>query len=277
MTQAHLSDLFKTGELVTIDLVVDGEPCSYDIWMRKPTIEQQQQARVKGNAASARLKRVYRDKESDQYIALWDSIADVETAEEAIEGLVQADRTALSSKAYHEVLWGEFGSNWSDEEKDGAEGLNFDGIVDAQTSRMDEIQAHNISDSENMINPDEDEELLALRASQAEFDAEWEACTEIFMKEEQGKYKDMSLDELRDLLAKESIGLESLMAFHQEYRIHMLHYACRNPEKGQHKKLYWNSKDDILELPLSIQTQLLNKLDQLQSADPKVSATPRSF
>lgn len=272
---ANLADLFKVGEIVTINVTVGGEPYAFDIWMRKPTVEQQQVARTKGSAASARTKRNFRDKTSDAYIALWDSIEDLEARENVVASLVESDRSTLSSTAYYEVLHGEYGSNWSDvEEEDGPEARDYAGIIAAEHTRFQEITTHNEADPESLVLIEEDEELSALRAEHALFDLEWDEYTEKLMKEAAAEYESFSDDDLRTKLAKESIGLEALMAFHQEYRIYMLHAACRKPD--DRKSLYFPAKDDILELPLAIQTKLLGALDSLQSSDPKASATLQS-
>ena len=258
---SKLADLFKVGKTHMLEVSVGGQDYEFEIWLRKPTVEQQGRARTKANATSVRTKRPYKDKESEEYASLWASIED-ESRDDLIKTLIETERSTARQAAYHEVLHKEdVGSDWSEE------GLDYQGVLAAMAQRFIEIATHNDSDPEDIINPGEDEELEKLRVINEQFDEEWAEHTERMLGVFARRFEDIPLDDLQRQVVNKAVELEGMVAFHTEYRMNMLYYACRNPEDKQ--KLFFDSKEEILELPLNIQVELLDELEALLSADPK--------
>lgn len=275
MSTQHLTDLFRVGSEVTITVPQkDGDPIEVPIYMRKPTVGEQQQARERARAAQHRRKREFRDPESAAYMSLWEEIESFEDKDELLDAVVRFDEAKLRTQAYNDTLFAEdYGSDW------GKEGEVLMAALDAVQKRWSEIERHNAllsdDDVESRILPGEDEELQELRKDQARFESEVEERFQYLLKIEKQQYKGRTADALRKLLVKKSIDLEGDSFWLQEYRLVMLWNAARNAE--DRKKRYFSSSDDVLELPQWVQTQLFDALDALDRADSKNSASPQLF
>ena len=262
--QMHLKDLFKTGEMVALEFVDPGDPAeivSVELWLRKPTAAQQQEAMAKAQAKKARKRRALKDEESDDRVALVEELDEMETREEIIEYLVKYQEPTLRSKAMNDVLYDkDVGSDWGD---DGAKYLE---VVDAVSQRYQEILAFNDdlaeADKDKRIVADEDEDVLRLSAEQERFETEVEDRLSTYLDEERAKYKGKKLSELRNLLLKERIDVQSGLEWYQEYRTQLLFYALRYPENK--KRLYFDSVSDILELPDYVQAKLFAAFDNVE-------------
>lgn len=269
----HLADLFKVGTLHTVEFDLGDDKFSFDLWIRKPTAEQQGEARAKAQAQSARLKARYRDKESDAYTALWGEITDLESKDGVIDKLLDVDAADRRSKAFNEVMYAEeHGGDWTEA------GEDYFGTVTAMTERFEEIDRHNAAlpseDQELRIAPKDDEELQNLQVKFDEFQSQVEERYNQLIAHERAQLDRESEATLREKLVKAFINVESQMAWYQEYRVRMLHYACRYPD--DRKRLYFRHRNDILELPVTIQSDLFTALDALTSTDPKEQAILQS-
>jgi hypothetical protein len=263
--------LFKVGKVVTVTIPSDDEPLEFEIYLRKPTVAQQQEAREKARARQHRRKREFKDTESDAYMSLWEEIEAYEDKAATINALVQFTESDLRTRAYNDTLFDpEYGSDW------GEHGETLVSALDAIQQRWDEIERHNDAlgdeDADMRVIPGEDPELQELRTEQVKFEDEVQTRLDYLLDQEREKYKGRSLEALRKQLVKKSVDLEGDMAWYQEYRLQMLWNACRDNE--DRKQRYFSHPDEVLELPQYVQTQLFNAFDALDRGDPKNLASP---
>lgn len=248
-----LQDLFKTGDLVTVDL---GEEGSFEIYMRKPTPGQRDEAVSRAKAKQMRVKRLYRDKDGDDYQSILAVVENL-SPEEIAEKLVEFDAADLRQKAYNEVLYGDLGSDWSEK------GLSYVDLIGGIQARMEEIQKINdeAPSDEEKIQYHLDEELTGLMQEREKFEAEVKEIADAAVQERIEELSIKSHEELINRFCNRSIELEANMAWFQDYRVNMLYLACRTPE--DHDQLYFEDRSQIEELPYYISIRLHDELDRI--------------
>lgn len=253
---AHLSSLFTIGTEVTVK-DVDGN--EYTMWLARPSSVQQEEARERANAKMARYKYEVRDKEGDRYLAIAVAL-DRLSHDELTDHRVAHQESDLREQAINEVLYGEFGSDWSTDDA-------YYALIQAITDRFDEISKYNESMRESgsgdRIDLDSDEELNRLVERQDQFTAETESRFQELLEQERAKHRDKTVDELREEVINLTIDLESKMAWYETYQIRMLYYAVRYID--DHKKFYFESSDDVLEIPSYIRQQLYQSYELLDA------------
>lgn len=261
MSEAHLLSLFNTGRLVEVKIPdEEGNDQVFEIWMRRPTAGQKEEARTKAQAKMARFRQKARSEGSDEQLSLVLEVAS-DSTDELVGQLLAFASQNLREQARNEVLHSdEVGSDWS------GEGLDYSSILLAASQRTEEIIKHNreLEEGQDALRllPESDEELKTLRDTLGVFDREVEDRLGVLLDEEEHELRSLSDDELRSRLLKEVEDLEARMKWYEEYRLRMLHYACRFPD--DRKKLYFAEATDILELPLRIQQELFMSLDAME-------------
>lgn len=259
----HLSELFHSGEEVDIEVFNEHDPdnpLKFPVWIRRPTVGQQEECRAKANAKQHRRKRQFKDKEGDAWLGMWETSVDPLTSKtEVVEAIVSYDESRLKSQAYNEVLFGDTGSDW------GTDGQGLLNALEAVQQRIDEIgrlnDALDEEDSDLAISFSEDEELLGLQADYDRFVDEQEARFQELREAYVREFDGMTMDQLRRKLTKKIVELEGDMAWYAEYKMRMLYHAVRKVDS--HNDHYFGSLEDILELPGHVQTQLMAALDNI--------------
>jgi hypothetical protein len=265
--QAHLSDLFKTGQQVTFKGEHDGKEIEVSVYLRKPVSSQHEQAVSKARAAAARVKAKYRDKESDEYVSLIDELAPLDTKDLLIEQIMKFEDGTLRSQAYNEVLYDE---NFAAKDEDGKmvwgeQGEEYIELLSAMTDRMAELQASNAKlaeeDADLAIKFEDDDELMKMEESRAVFDGGVDVRIEALTNEKLKEFTPKRFVDLHKLLMKKLIDLDSTMIWHETYRKWMLFYTCKMPD--DRTKRYFKDFDQIDLLPTHITQDLYDKLDQI--------------
>ena len=250
----HISELFETGRLETFDF---GEEIGKIlIWLEKPSTVQQDDAMTKAKAKRSRLIMAHKDKTSDEYMALEGELQ-LATDEEALEGMLAVKRDELNRQALNEVLHGESGSDW------GESGEDYVALLDAVQQRLDEMEEHNKAlteeDAHLVIIPAEDTEMIRLLEIENRFAAEVKERRDALLATEEARLKGLGYTKLREVYRDTRINLEGELLWFQEYKMWMIYYACRYPEK--HEKSYFTNKDQLMQLPSWVQQEILSRYD----------------
>lgn len=267
--QPHLADMFTTGELYT---VVYPEFPEVDVWITRPTSQQNQLAQKQ--ARIARARRIQELTEgTDESVALELQVNEM-TKEEVVEALVSRERRTFEQQAYNEILYAEPGKSLGDDEEEpetqygkywGPEGSQYVDLLDAQIARMDEIKQHNIEQEagggNDIINPISDEEMLRLHQVSAVFEKQTLDRVNELVANKTSELSRKPIDKLRRELHKSLVDAECDMLWFETYKTHMLYYAVRYPDSRH--KLYFQNVDQISDLPQAIQSQLFSKYDDV--------------
>lgn len=267
----HLRDLFDQGRELTIE--VGGK--EYVVWIRPPTVDNHEEAMRKAGAKQARLRQALKDKDSDEWLALAHDIENLETREELEAFILGGEEAELKEQAFNDILYGEWGSNWSSEEKEGQEGLDYYNVLEAYFNRQEEIKAHNAESSEK-IKPEEDPDLQRAKANYDKFQAEVDERLGALRKAFLLKYQNESDEYLRKEAEKRLIDILTRTVWYEEYNAWMTHLACRDPDN--HKLLYFNHPSELAELPTYVQSQLVSGFQEVSRAgsDLKALSTPEN-
>jgi hypothetical protein len=266
-TQAHLSDLFKTGALITFTGEQDGKEIEVSVYLRKPISSQHEQAVAKARGAAARVKTKYRDKESDEYVSLMDELDPLDTKDLMIDQMMHFEEGTLRSQGYNEVLYDDKFAAKDDDGKLvwGEGGEDYIELLAAMTDRMEEIQTHNTKlsteDSDLSITYEDDEELSKMEAHRTTFDVAVDARVDILTTDKRKEFTPKRFTDIQKLLVKKLIDLESSLVWHEVYRKWMLFYTCKMPD--DRAKRYFKDFDQIDMLPVHITQNLYDQLDQI--------------
>jgi hypothetical protein len=272
MSQAHLSDLFRTGKLITLKVPAmdNSELMDIEVWVRKPHPTQQDKAMEEARAKQARRLRTLRDKESDVHLALLQEVEDMDR-EELLNQLVRYEEAKCRSQAHNEILYSDdHGSDWKES------GLGYFDLLTAIAQRMGEISILNEAvpkdESEKLIRFDKDPELVDLNEQQRKFENEVKERIDVLLLEHRKVLSAESDGELRELLMKTNMDVEASLVWYQEYRTNLLYYAVRYPDDN--KKLYFDNPYEILELPSDILNVLFDAYDQLDKGLEAIKNSP---
>lgn len=258
----HLEDLFNKGETITI---TDSEGTEYEIFVRRPTSNQQQVALDAANAKMASYTIQYENKEGPRY----DSVAAMVRAEDdkdaLIDQIIQYASGDARQEAYHETLYGEHGGVWDG--KDG--GRSYLDTLSAIQERIAEIERYNSEiEEDDHINREDDEILLGLLKTEEEFQAEVKVREDELMDVERQKHANKPVAQLQNELIKFGIETEGKLYWYEEYQTKLLYYACRDPEETS--ELYFSNPWEIMELPTYIRTTLYKAYEALELGSEEV-------
>ncbi len=274
----HLSDLFKTGMEIKFDVEIEGEDAEIIIWMRKPVTAQHQEAMAKARGKQARIRRQFKDHDSDQFVAMEADVDEMEDVDMVIDAILRFESQRLRNTAYNEVLYDKEYAPKDDEGELvwGDDGVDYLALLVGITDRMDEIRDSNEKLSEDdqhlLINLSEDDELIKLSEQQNSFDDVVEERFNVLNEEERQQFVVKKMTELRKIFMKKMIDTETSLGWYEEYRMYMLWFACRMPD--DHANHYFHSAADVLQLP----PHLLNYLyDQLDILDGNVDSAKNSL
>lgn len=268
-TQPHLRDLFRVGQTATIQVPTDKGVQSVDLWVRNPGPDHQQEAIRKAGVARARMRMAFKDTNSDEYIAMREEVDSLETRQDLEDFLASTDESELREQAYNEILYGEWGSNWSAEEKDGVEGLDYLNNLQAMLERRNQLE-----DDPAKPRLDQDPEYERLRLVYEQFQNEVTERVGVLRQAKMLGLQGESDEDLRNRILKVIIDLMCQSAWVDEYNQWMLVYAFRYPEDK--KRLYFRDPTDVADLPSSVQAQLLDHFREVSRAgnDLKGSSSP---
>jgi hypothetical protein len=258
----HLSDLFKVGELVT---VVDSDDNEYQIYVRRPSPTQLEEAREHANGKMGRYKRAARDESSDTRIALEESLED-QDRDELISSRAIFDGPEIRDIAFNEVLYDEdLGEDWETDDR-------YIGVLTAVTTRMGEIEKYNTemkeADADDRIDEDEDAQLKELLVEYDLFQSQVLERSEVLLKAKIEERGDKTDEQLREDIINVTIDLESKMMWYEAYQVQMLYYACRYPDNK--RSLYFTEPSEVLEIPQYIRSQLYDAYERLEAGSDDV-------
>lgn len=271
---ARLQDLFKTGKEVTLDFEVDDESFEVKMWMRKPLPAQAEEALTRSRGQQVRRKRLYQDKDSDEYLTLVGDVETIETRDEVIDRILMFDHAKLRQTAYNEVLYNPENSPHDEEGKliFGEAGQYYLELLDGIGNRMDEIRIFNEGLEEEdeglSILFEDDEELRKLREKEDIFENAVTDRVEDLTTGKKAEFKGVKLALLHQELTKRLIEGDSNMHWYAEYQKWMLYHSCRVLD--DHKKSYFRSPEELAALPGSVLMRLQTELDEFESGQEAV-------
>ena len=272
----HLRDLFVTGMPVNIDLYDPTDPDNtqtINLWMRKPSAQHYEEALGKARGKQGRRRQLYRDPNSDEFLALNEQIAELDTKDRLVEELLAFQKADLQSRAYNEALYGDADE---DEPRWGKEGADYLDVLAGLRDRHDEIEAHNASLAEEdvtlKIKVEEDEEVLRLNAYLDEFTEMRNERLEKLEARARAVLEAKTMDTLRKELMKEMIDLEVKLVHYQEFKTLMVFFASRYPD--DHHKFYFSNADEIWDLPDFVRIQLFDAYDKLEQGADQLKNSP---
>lgn len=272
----HLTDLFKTGQSLTITIpnVEDiDNPTQIEIWMRKPSAQQYDEALNKARGKQGRRRQLYRDPESDEFVSLNEQVLPM-SKDELVEQLMTFEQADLQSQAYNEALYGD---NNEEEPRWGKEGRDYLDVLAGLRQRFEEIEEYNSKlteeDKETMsLKPEEDEEIQRLNKYVDQFGELRDELLEKLKAKKEAEYQRKATDELRKVLMKKMIDLETNLIHYQEFKTMMVFFAARNPD--DHHKHYFKNPDQIWDLPDYVRIQLFNAYDDLEAGATALKNLP---
>lgn len=250
-------------------------PHVIDIWMRKPSAQQYDEALGKARGKQGRRRQLYRDPDSDEYLAISEQINDLDK-DQLVAEVMAFEQNDLRSQAYNEALYGD---EDEDEPRWGKEGADYLDVLAGLRQRYDEIEEYNskLSDEDRAtmeLKPEEDDEIARLNRYIDEFGAQRDEILKTLTARKEAEYQRKATDQLRKELMKKMIDLEVNLIHYQEFKTWMVFFAARYPE--DHHKRYFSNPDEIWDLPDHIRIQLFNAYDELETgaADLKNSLSP---
>lgn len=260
--QPHLSDLFRVGELVTVE---DDAGNEYTIYVMRPSSAQMERSREIANGQMGRYKRAVRDPESDISISLRSGLEDADR-DQLLEMRAQFEESQVRDNAFNEVVYSdEVGDDWQTDDK-------YLEMLAALTNRFAEITKYNDEMKElgepDRIIEDEDEELQRLMSEYDKFQDQVTERADELMARKRLEWTGMTESELRDELESVTVELESKMIWYEAYQIQMLHFACRYSD--DQKKLYFRDPDDVREVPQYIRSQLYDAYERLEQGSDDI-------
>ena len=275
---ARLQDLFKTGKEVTLDFEVDDESFEVKMWMRKPLPQQAEEALTRSRGQQVRRKRLYQDKDSDEYLTLVGDVETIETRDEVIDRILMFDHAKVRQTAYNEVLYNPDNSPHDEDGKliFGEAGQYYLDLLDGIGNRMDEIRIFNEGledeDEELVILFEDDEELRKLREKEDIFENAVTARVEDLTAANRAAFKGVKLAGLYKELIKRLIEGDSNMHWYAEYQKWMLFHSCRVLD--DHKKSYFRNPEELAALPGSVLMMLQTELDLFESGQDAIKNLP---
>ena len=246
--QPHIRDLFVRGEKAEIRFFADGQMQHIEVYVKKPTPLEQQEAQRKARIVKARTR--LRLSEGDDRLALEQELSSLDK-DGLIEVLMSFHTSELDQRAHNDVLYGDYGSDWS------STGEDMIALSQAHTDRWSEIIDENeirAKEEIELVDTDKDPELMRIQEK-----------IDKFNEEKAEREKDMTDSKLADMrkwkrsivfdkAMEKYVEVEADLAFYQEYQLHMLYEAVRYPD--DHAKHYFQSPNEILEYPQVIRAQL---------------------
>jgi hypothetical protein len=256
--EAHLSDLFETGKIVTV--AYPGKPIT-EVWVERPSPDQHEECLRKARADRARRYAELMADNSDERLALLQE-ANRMDKEELVDALLDRERRNVERRALNDVLFSEdHGSDW------GSEGEKWSSILEAITARYTEIDERNAelkaanADEEAMANSDDDEEIQRLSKIQEGFEEEVKARRDELLKDAKVEIAVNPIEKLRDDLIEGRINLECDIAWFATFKFEQLYRAVRY--KDDHTRLYFKNSGQIKALPRVVQEQLMEGLNEV--------------
>lgn len=238
MKRRRLSDLYVRGTEVSC---TDGQGEPVVVWLQKLNDIDQQSVFRKASAARATQLTYRNNKESDEYKSVYGEVVDFANRETLIELVIREDlalrRMSVEAELSAEDEWNE------DQYLQGLyDGWN-DGLKDEYARDKEDPEAKRVFD---------------------ELKRYTEAVDKIMDGERLAMIKDYENADETNLLEKvveHFIKQAAGSAFMAEYEAYELFYAVRQPE--DHKKKYFESRDEIDSISPEIKTQLLSAYQEL--------------
>lgn len=261
---------------LTLDIInpedIDN-PYRIDLWMRKPSAIQYDEALGKARGKQGRRRALYRDPNSDEYLAVTEQINGLDK-EDLVKELLAFELNDLRTQAYNEALYGD---NEEDEPRWGKDGADYLDIIAGLRERYEEIDEYNSKLPEEdratmSLTPEEDEEIARLNKIVDEFGKQRDERLEKLTAKKEAELNAKPSDQLRKELIKKIIDLEVNLIHYQEFKTLMVYYAARYPD--DHHKQYFASPDEIWDLPDHIRGELFNAYDQLEMGAVNLKNSP---
>lgn len=236
----RLGDLYQVGREVTVD---DGEG-PVTVWLQKLNpLETEQAARAAG-VAKAKTLMTRRDKNSDEYLDIY-----AEVSEMPREGLVDL---AIGEKLAQALESADAEISAADEwSKDGY----LQGLRDAWAEKLYDVYQEG-------EDADEYEEAQRVFTELQRFDQELTKRVEGERTKLERDYADVPIDELIETAADKVLSFRGDTAWLREWRRAQIWLGTRESE--DHKKRYFDKREEVDQLPIQILNALQAAYEQLE-------------
>lgn len=234
MTKRRLSDLYVVGKDLSFD---DGAGEPVTVYLKKLTPVDQETAIRKANAARSKVYAAGRDPESDESGDLLSQAIDLGTRDDLVSYLCAARLSTFETQKEAELAAED---EWS---KDGY----LQGLKDAWEDGLKETYH---------VDP-EDNEAKRVFAELERFAEQVEPHVADEKTNLEGLYANTPLEELRQLVADDLLSMSADVAWVREYRKCEVWLSVRVPEN--HRERYFESKDEVDELPPEILNRLVEE------------------
>lgn len=235
----RLTDLYVTGKEVVINDDSEDEPIV--VYLQKLNPLESETALRKAGASRSRILAWGKDPDSEEYLAVKSEVWDIKDRDTLVEYLIQEDLANKYSSAEAELAADE---EWS---KDNY----FQGLRDAWEGGLADEWA---SDPEN----------AEAKRVQVELKRFEDTVTERVEKDAEHLRSEWhNIDEgfLRDEVTEKFIKMRADMEWLREFRKCELWQATREP--GNHRKLYFESRDEVDMLDPKVAQRLMQEYESL--------------
>lgn len=238
MKNRRLADLYVLGRDLTFD---DGQGEPITVYLRKMSPVDQENAMRRANAARARQVSAYRKKESDDFADLLSQAMDMGGKEQLVEFLIAAKLVSYRNAREAEL---------ADDDEWSKEGY-LQGLYDAWKGGLDRTYA---------LTP-EDEEAKRVFDEIKRFTDQVDEHVEEHRRHLSSVYEAYSTADLQENVADELAVMAGDTAWIREFRRTEIWLSTRLPE--DHRKLYFESREEVDELPFQVYNRLVEELRQL--------------
>lgn len=238
MKRRRLSDLYVVGKEITFD---DGQGAPITIWLQKINSVEHDSCMRRAAAARAAHLASRKNKESEEYKAIYGEVTDFANRETLIDLII---REELSQRRLR--IEAEIGAEaeWSDDEY-------LQGLYDSWNDGLKDDYARN---------PD-DPEAKRVFEELKRFTMAVEKAVEGERKALLKDYESTSEEELHERAVEFFIKHTASTAFMDEYDLQQIYYATRLPEK--HTQRYFETIDEIRALASEVKEKLFEEYRNL--------------
>lgn len=267
---AHLRDFMRNGREFFVAVIdpTTGEAVDVPIWIQRPSSIQQEDCLKKANVVGAKMRASFRDPTNDDYVVLHEEISELPT--EDLERIILRSKAGdLLRQANQEVMYGDIGSKWDGVDEETGEGIDITAIIEAMAGLY---ERYNDPESGLASEASDDPELKNLLEIQQKFEAEVDARAKELQDEAMAPYRSKDREGLVQAAMKEAVNNAAQLAWYGEYRNWQLFYGCREPD--DHKKFYFTSLEEVLDLPDTVRMSLMVFYDQVDGGPDNTKELP---
>jgi hypothetical protein len=233
----RLADLYVVGQMIKID---DGQGDPVEVWLQKLNPIEQEKAMRQANAARSRFLSIRKNMDSDEYQSLNSQVYDVGDKQQLIEYLIAPEMGKLAVARESEIS----------EEEEWSKDNYLQGLRDAWEGDDDTPGMY-----ERYHTDPEDPEAKAVFEGLKKFTLQVEKSLEGEKKALIRDLEGRDIDKLREDVLVQLIDVQADIEWMKEFRQAEVYYAAREP--SDHKRRYFNGREEVGELSMEVQTRLL--------------------